>query len=71
MGGVHQVDVVDALVDQFRVDFSQTLDGDLLAVVFMGDVVVLAEAAAQVAVGEKDRSRACSDAGTVIIAPVM
>ena len=54
MGGGDEVDVVTAQVLQVDHDPGQVTVGDLHPVALVADVPVLAEAAAQVAVGEED-----------------
>ena len=58
MGRRHQIDVMMALRDQFLKDLPQPRSVERKAVLLRGDLIVLAEFAAQGAAGEKDRAGA-------------
>ena len=58
MGGIDEIDVVNALIDQFIVNLPETLHTDDLAEAFVGDGIILAETTAQRTTTEEDGPRA-------------
>src|SRR6185437_15384081 len=68
MFGRHEVDVVATLVSKPQHHLRQPLRGNPLPAHLPGDVVVLAEHAAQVAAGEEDRARAIPPPQAVLLA---
>ena len=54
VGGVHQVDVVGPLGDEFLKNFPQTVQRNPFAEVLLADAVILAKDTAQGTAGEKD-----------------
>src|SRR6185437_9600445 len=67
MFGRHEVDVVATLVLKLQYHLRQPLRSNPLPTHLPGDVVVLAEHAAQVAAGEKDRARAIPPPKAVLL----
>ena len=70
VGGRDEVDIVRPLSDELEIDLPQALDGDLRAFPQLGDLVILAVHAGQVAPGEEDRPRAAG-AGDARLFPVV
>ena len=60
MRGVDQIDVVHALIDQFKIDIAQAIYRNIRAVAVVRKIEILAKAAFQAASGKEYRAAAAS-----------
>ena len=70
MGRVDQIDIVRSCLFQFAEDIGKALCGNDFAVAVMADLIILTEAAAEGAAGEKYRSGSACAADTRLLAEV-